>query len=45
MEMFQKGDPDHLQAMNDMQSLMKNPDAMKQWFDSKKHEFEALPED
>ena len=44
MEMFHKGDQDHLNAMNEMQELMKSPDSMKQWFDSKRKEFEALPE-
>ena len=45
MEMFQKNDDAHLTAMNEMQELMKNPEAMKDWFESKKNEFEALPED
>lgn len=44
-EMFQKGDEEHLKAMNEMMELMKNPDAMKEWFENKKKEFEALPED
>ena len=44
MEMFQKGDKPHLEAMNKMMELMKNPEAMKEWFESKKKEFEALPE-
>ena len=45
MEMFQQGDQKHLQAMNEMKELMTNPDAMKQWFDSKRKEFDAMPED
>jgi len=45
MEMFKKKDAAHLQAMNEMQELMKNPEAMKQWFENKKKEFEALPEE
>ncbi len=45
MEMFQKGDAAHLKAMNEMQELMKSPDAMKKWFDNKQKEFDALPED
>jgi len=45
MEMFQKQDPEHLQAMGEIQEMMKTPDAMKNWFESKKKEFEALPED
>jgi hypothetical protein len=44
MEMFQKNDPDHLKAMKDMQSLMNNPEAMKNWLDSKRKEFDRLPE-
>jgi len=45
MEMFQKNDSAHLGAMNEMQELMKKPEAMKAWFESKKKEFVALPED
>lgn len=44
MEMFQQGDEAHLQAMNEMQSLMQNSDAMKAWFDNKRAEFDALPD-
>ena len=44
-EMFQKGDEAHLQAMNKMRVLMHSPDAMKEWFDNKRKEFEALPKD
>ncbi|MES2558178.1 MAG: DUF1059 domain-containing protein [Bacteroidota bacterium] len=42
MEMFQLGDKAHLEAMSSMQELMKTPDAMKEWFDNKRKEFEAL---
>ncbi len=45
MEMFQKNDDAHLQAMEAMQQLMQKPAAMKKWFDDKKIEFDALPED
>lgn len=45
MVMFQKGDEEHLKAMNEMQELMKSPDAMREWFENKKKEFDALPED
>ena len=45
MEMFQKGDEEHLKAMNEMKSLMQKPDTMREWFENKKKEFEALPED
>jgi len=43
MEMFQSGDEAHLQAMQKMQDLMQSPDAMKEWFESKRREFDALP--
>lgn len=45
MEMFQIHDKEHLEAMNKMQELMKKPEAMTEWFKSKRKEFEALPED
>lgn len=44
MEMFQSGDKEHLKAMNEMQQLMKTPNAMKEWFANKKILFESLPE-
>jgi len=31
--------------MEDMKDLMKNPDAMKEWLETKRKEFDALPED
>ena len=43
MEVFQKKDGAHLKAMNEMQELMKKPEVMKEWFENKKKEFEALP--
>ena len=44
MEMFQQGDEEHLKAMDEMQDLMENPDAMKEWFETKRKEFDALLE-
>ncbi len=44
MEMFQKGDKPHLEAMQEMQKLMKSPDALTVWFEEKKKEFDALPD-
>ena len=41
MEMYQKQDAAHLKAM---QELMKNPQGMNEWYESKRKEFEALPE-
>ena len=45
MEMFQKGDLAHLNAMNEMRELMKTPDVMKDWFENKRKEFNSLPDD
>jgi len=45
MEMFQKGDKAHLDAMNEMQKKMESPDAMNRWMESKKQEFDGLPAD
>ncbi|MDQ6989223.1 MAG: hypothetical protein Q9M19_05010 [Mariprofundaceae bacterium] len=45
MEMLQKNDEAHLKAMAEMQALMQQPEAMKDWFEAKRKEFEALPED
>ncbi len=45
MEMFQKNDEAHLEAMNKMRELMQtaDSDAMKNWMKSKQEEFDALP--
>jgi hypothetical protein len=43
MEMFQKGDQAHLQAMNRMKDLMQSRDAMTKWIENKRREFEAKP--
>ena len=45
MQMFQKGDREHINAMKEMMVLMKDPEAMKKWMESKKKEFDALQED
>lgn len=45
MDMFNRADEPHLQAMEEMQKLMQNPKAMQEWFDQKRKEFDALPED
>lgn len=44
MEMFQKNEKPHLNAMNKMKELMKTTENMKNWFDNKKRGFEELPE-
>jgi len=45
MEMFQKQDAEHLGAMSKIQARMQNPEAMKEWFEGNKKQFDALPED
>ena len=42
MDMFQKQDAAHLEAMAKMQDLMTDPHAMQTWFESKRKEFDAL---
>jgi hypothetical protein len=42
MDMFQKGDKPHLEAMSKMKVLMQSPEAMQTWFENKRKEFEAL---
>jgi deoxyribodipyrimidine photolyase-like uncharacterized protein len=45
MEMYQKGDEEHIKKMKEMQELMNDPAAMKEFMDSMRKEFDALPED
>jgi hypothetical protein len=46
MEMFQKNDQPHLQAMHKMRELMQTADSnkMQDWLKSKRAEFDALPD-
>ncbi len=44
MEMFQKGDEPHIQAMNEMKKFMNSPEAMNELMENKRKEFEAQPE-
>ncbi|MDU0354104.1 hypothetical protein RS130_09300 [Paraglaciecola aquimarina] len=45
MQMFQQQDAQHMEAMAKVQMLMMNPQAMQQFMDSKRAEFDALPAD
>ena len=45
MEMFQKQDELHMKAMGEIQEMMQKPEAMQDWFESKKKEFDALQDD
>ena len=44
MEMFQSNDEAHLEAMNKVREMMQTPGAMEEWFESKRKEFDALPD-
>jgi hypothetical protein len=44
MAMYQAQDVAHLDAMEDMRKLMNTPEEMKIWFESKRQEFDSLPE-
>jgi hypothetical protein len=43
-EMYKKGDTDHLKAMQEMSEMMNDPEAMQQWMEKKRKEFENLPD-
>ena len=45
MEMHEKGDEEHLEAMQEMMELMKDPKAMEEWMENKKKEFDELSKD
>jgi hypothetical protein len=45
MEMFQKNDDEHIKVMNKMREGMNDPDAMKNYMESKQKMFDSLPED
>lgn len=43
-KMYQKGDIDHLRAMEKINQMMQDPTIMQQWMDAKRKEFDALPQ-
>ncbi len=46
MEMASKGDQAHIDKMEEMKNnFMTKPEEVKEWFEKKQKEFEALPED
>jgi len=45
MEMFQQADAAHLKVMEDMKALMQSPQAMQEWFEGKRAQFNALADD
>ncbi|MET1257152.1 DUF1059 domain-containing protein [Aliikangiella maris] len=44
MEMFQQQDAAHLAAIKKVQVMMSVPGAMEKWYETKRQEFESLPE-
>jgi hypothetical protein len=42
-EMFQRGDPPHLEAMSKMSDLMESEDGMAKWMAAKQKDFDAKP--
>jgi UDP-N-acetylmuramyl tripeptide synthase len=44
MEMYKKGDAEHIKVMNKMKEHMNDPGAMKNYMESKKKLFDSLPE-
>lgn len=44
MDMYQIGNEEHLKAMSEMKELMKSLEAMKDLFENRRKEFDALPE-
>jgi len=44
-EMYEEKDQNHINAMEEMKKLMKNPNTMKEWMENKRKEFDVLPED
>lgn len=45
MEMFQKQDAGHMEAMQRVMMMMQQPEVMQEFFEEKKKAFEALGED
>ena len=45
MEMFKAGDKTHLEAMDKMRGMVKQPEDMMQWMNEKRQEFDTLPKD
>ena len=44
MQKYKEQDPAHLEAMNKVGELMKTKGAMEAWQESKRKEFESLPD-
>ncbi len=44
MEMFQKEEEAHHEAMNELKKLMSTEGAMEMWMEARRKEFDTLPE-
>ncbi len=45
VEMAERVDEDHIKVMGKMKERMTDPEAMKEWIQKRREEFDALPED
>ena len=45
MEMMQQNDEAHMKAIGNMKEIMQDPRTMGAWFEERKAEFDALPDD
>ena len=45
IEMVEKGDKTHIKKMEEMMHLMKNPEAVNEWFEKTQKKFDSLPVD
>ena len=45
MEMFQQSDEAHLKVISEMEELMNDSKAMKEWMENKRKKFDELSED
>ncbi|MCB1646902.1 MAG: hypothetical protein KDI36_15690 [Pseudomonadales bacterium] len=44
MQMYKEQDAAHLKAMEEMRKIMDDPEEMNRWFESRRKEFDELPE-
>lgn len=44
LEMVKSGDQEHVKAMDIMKQIMNDPKAMQAWLDTKRQEFNSLPD-
>jgi hypothetical protein len=45
IEMYEKGDEEHIKVMDKMRESMNYPEVVEKWMKEKQKEFDSLPED